>query len=171
MKKFVAAALLSLMSLSSFANEGDLVLAGEKWIASFKGYNCAAFGQPVAAPSAFARMNVVFEKITTDSTLDNGLIKATFTERGAVCRYNAFLFADNAAATIRLVDSKAYAPAKNANCAEGKRIIDAALEANNYLYWGHPHNLTIMAPVTGAQAVCGNGLIGINFVVSGRVQK
>lgn len=172
MKKFIAASLLSIASLSSaIANEGDLVLAGEKWIASFKNYNCAAFGQPVSAPAAFQKLNVVFEKITTDATLDNGLLKATFTEGGASCRYNAILFADNAASTIRLVDSKAYAPAKNSDCAEGKRMIDSALEANNYLYWGHPHNLTIMAPALGAEAVCGNGLVGINFVVSGRVQK
>lgn len=168
--KFLTAVLATL-SLSAFANEGDLVLQGEKWAAKFTGYKCAAFGADVAAPSAFEKLNLQFERMTTDSTLDNGLVKATFSENGVACRYNAIIFADNAASTIRLVESKAYSPSKASDCAEGKRTIDAALESLNYLYWGHPHNLTMMVPVEGAEAVCGSNVIGVNFVVSGRISK
>lgn len=170
MKNFFALALVLTVSLSAFAQDGDLVLAGEKWISKHTGYVCAAFTANTAAPSAFANMNVKFETVTTDRTLDNGLIKATFTENGNVCRYSAFLLADNAAATIRLVESKAYSVTKNADCSNGKSVLDAALESNDYLYYGHPHNLAIMVPVEGAQAICnGSNLIGLNFVVAGRV--
>lgn len=170
MKLFIATVLTAL-SLSAFAQDGDLVLQGEKWIAKFNGYKCAAFGANVAAPAAFEKLNVAFETMTSDSTLDNGLVKATFTEEGVNCRYSAIIFADNAASTIRLVQSKSYSPEQKSECAEGKRVLDAALESLDYLYWGHPHNLTMMVPAEGAEAVCGNGLIGINFVVSGRIQK
>ena len=169
--KFIIATVFAALSLSAFAQEGDLVLQGEKWIAKFTGYKCAAFGADVARPAALEKLNVVFEKLTTDSTLDNGLVKATFTQDGVNCRYNAIIFADNAASTIRLVESKSYSPEKKSECNEGKVVLDAALESIDYLYWGHPHNLTRMAPVEGAEAVCGNGLIGFNFVVAGRVQK
>lgn len=168
--KFLTA-FLATLSLSAFANEGDLVLQGEKWVAKHTGYKCAAFGADVARPASLEKLNVAFEKVTTDSTLDNGLIKATFTEDGVVCRYSAIIFADNAASTIRLVQSKSYSPSKASDCAEGKRVLDAAFESINYLYWGHPHNLTMMVPVEGAQATCGADVIGINFVVSGRVSK
>lgn len=163
--------LVSLSVNSAFAQDGDLVLAGEKWIASFKNYVCVAFGPSVEAPSAFKDMNVVFEKITTDSTLDNGLIKATFEVNGKTCRYNAFVLADNDASTLKLVESKAYAPNKDADCSAGKEVLDAAFKADDYLYYGHPHNLAIMAPVAGASDICpGSSLVGINFVVSGRVK-
>lgn len=168
--KFLTAVLATL-SLSAFANEGDLVLQGAKWAAKHTGYKCAAFGADVARPAAFEKLNVSFEGLTSDSTLDNGLIKGTFTENGVTCRYNAIIFADNAASTIRLVESKAYSPSKASDCAEGKRVIDAAFESLNYLYWGHPHNLTMMVPVAGAEAVCGSNVVGINFVVSGRITK
>lgn len=170
MTKFFALALLATVSLNSFAQEADLVLAGEKWLAKHTGVVCAAFTPQVALPSGFANIDVKFEKITTDMTLDNGLIKATFVENGNLCRYNAFLLADNAASTIRLVESKAYSAVKNADCSNGKSVLDAALESNDYLYYGHPHNLAIMVEVEGTEAVCnGSKLIGINFVVSGKV--
>lgn len=159
-----------LISASAFATEGDLVLAGEKWKSTFKNYNCAAFGAAVSRPASHEALDVVFETVTTDSTLDNGLLKATFKVEGKTCRYNAFLLADNAAATIRLVSSKAYAPAEDADCAAGKQVLDAELESNNYLYWGHPHNLTIMVPSTNAREVCGGDFLGVNFVVTGRVR-
>jgi hypothetical protein len=171
MKNFFALALLLTVSLSAFAQEADLVLAGEKWLAKHTGVVCAAFTPTVALPAGFANIDVKFEKITTDMTLDNGLIKATFVENGNLCRYNALLLADNTASTIRLVESKAYsATKKNADCSNGKSVLDAALESNDYLYYGHPHNLAIMVEVEGTEAVCnGSKLIGINFVVAGKV--
>lgn len=171
MKQLIMFSLLLISSLGSVAaQENDLNLPGEKWIASHSGYMCAAYGETVSAPSAFSDINVKFEKITTDSTLDNGLLKATFEEDGATCRYSALIFADNAAATIRLVESKAFSHESESSCAHGKSIIDAAFESTNYLYWGHPHNLTVMVPVAGAETVCNGNLVGVNFVVSGRVK-
>src|SRR3989344_910842 len=170
MKNLFMALLVTMTATSAIANEGDLVLNGEKWIASFKNYNCVAFGAEVARPAGHEKFQVSFEKITTVSTLDNGLLKATFVEDGKSCRYNAFVFADNAAATMRLVESKAYAVNGDSDCAEGKALLDSNFESNNYLYWGHPHNLTVLIPVEGAEAVCGNGFVGVNFVVSGRVK-
>ncbi len=172
MKKILLPLLISILPTSSFANTGDLVLAGEKWIAKFDKYICAAFTPAVARPQAFESLNVVFEQITTDMTLDNGLIKATFEEEGKACRYNAILFADNAASTSRLVESKAYAPADGSECAAGKALLDAAFAANDYLYYGHPHNLAFMVPGVGAQALCGDTaqVVGVNFVVKGRIR-
>jgi hypothetical protein len=177
MKKIILASLLSILSTHSFAQNGDLVLKGEKWIAAFKGYVCSKDGQTVQAPKGFADLNVVFETLTTDATLDNGLIKAKFTAKNkVVCNYSALIFADNAAYTMRLVESKAFTPANklrfNTACDNGKMIIDAALESNEYLYYGKPHNIALMAPVEGSEKVCGAlKRVGINFVVSGRIQK
>ncbi len=170
MKNFLALALILTVSFTASAQEADYVLAGEKWIAKTNGIVCAAFTPSVQMPAGFANINVAFEQITTDMTLDNGLLKATFTEDGKTCRYNAVLLADNAAATIRLVNSKAYAPAGDSDCAVGKTVLDAAFESNDYLYYGHPHNLAIMVPVEGIDAVCpGASVIGVNFVVTGKV--
>lgn len=168
MKSFLTLALL--ISSQAFAQTGDLTLPGEKWVASFNGYVCDASGNKVTAPKAFSDINVKFERMTTDSTLDNGLIKATFEEEGKACRYSAIIFADNALKTSRLVQSKAYAVADDSDCQAGKDVIDAAFEHNDYLYYGHPHNLAFMAPVAGASDVCeGASLVGVNFVVSGRI--
>lgn len=171
MRKFVLLSLLAVVPTSlSFAAEGDLTLPGEKWLAKFDKYVCAAFGPAVTRPEALERMNVQFAQITTDSTLDNGLVLATFEENGKACRYNAIVLADNAASTIKLVDSKAYAPAGDSGCETGKAVLDDALRAVDYLYYGHPHNLALMLPGVGAEGVCNGGqVIGANFVVKGKV--
>lgn len=170
MKKLIIASLVSLFSASVFAQNADLTLPGAKWQAKFNGYICDTSGTKVSAPSAFTNFDVQFIDIVTDSTLDNGLIKATFTEDGKTCRYSAIVFADNAASTMRLVESKAYASIDNTDCPAGKAVLDAALESNNYLYYGRPHNLGIMASVEGAADLCpGSDLVGINFVVSGKL--
>ena len=173
MTKIMMSLVFALSLSTAFAQESDLSLPGEKWVAKFKGYVCAAFGPAVAAPTSFEALKVNFEQITTDSTLDNGLVKATFEQNGSSCRYSALVLADNTAATMRLVESKAYATTGESDCAEGKALLDTALESNNYLYYGHPHNLSVMAPVAGAEAVCGAGAqsVGITFVVSGRISK
>lgn len=172
MKKFFALALMALLPAAhGLATEGDMVLPGERWIAKFDKYVCAAFGPSVARPSALESINATFEQITTDRSLDNILLKATFEEDGVTCRYNVLLFADNAAQTVRLVESKAYAPAGGSHCSNGKTVLDTAFVFNQYLYYGHPHNAAIMMPVPGAEAICGNQLIGVNFVVKGRVPQ
>src|SRR5690606_15077915 len=117
----------------AFANTGDLTLPGAKWQAKFKNYVCAAFGPTVAAPSSHANIQVTFEDIVTDSTLDNGLVKATFVENGKNCRYSAILFADNALSTIKLVESKAYALEDGSACLEGQAMLDEQFQFNDYL--------------------------------------
>lgn len=161
------------VSSTAFANTGDLELPGAKWQAKFTKYVCQAFSPAVSAPSSHADFQVKFEDIVTDYTLDNGLIKATFVEDGKSCRYSAILFADNAASTIKFVESKAYALEDGSPCLEGQAMLDEHLQFNDYLYYGHPHNLAIMIPATGAAEVCGEGatLIGVNFQVSGRISK
>lgn len=170
--KFLSFVFVSLLSVSAFAQDGDLVLQGAKWIAKFKSYNCVAFGPEVAAPTSHADLSVAFEQIVTDSTLDNGLLTANFQANGKSCRYSAILLADNDASTIKLVESRARALEADADCAAGKAALDANLASNDYLYWGHPHNLTVMIPATGAEVSCpGSSLVGVNFVVAGRIQK
>ena len=170
MKKLFILSLMVLFSTQAVIAQ-DMELPGEKWIAKFNKYVCSNTGVAVDAPKAFTDLNVAFEQITTDSTLDNGLLKATFTVEGKTCRYNALMFADNAAYTIRLVESKAYS-LEEANCTDGKALLDAALESNSYLYYGRPHNIAIMVSVDGATEVCnGSSAVGINFVVAGRVNK
>jgi hypothetical protein len=168
--------LLSLLALvispAAFA-ETDLSIPGEKWVAKFDKYVCAAFGAGVAQPSGLSDLGVTFETMTTDSTLDNGVIRGSFVDGDTSCRYSAIVLADNAAATVKLVQSKAYATAGEGDCARGQATIDSALLSNNYLYYGHPHNLAIMAPVAGAEAVCGAGAthVGVNFVVAGKIKQ
>lgn len=163
--------------LAQFAyGQQDLELPGEKWVGSFDKYVCAAFGEEVNAPSVLNDMQVTFETITTDSSLDNALLRANFMENGVACRYNAILFSDNDAQTVELVQSIAFNKAGGAeayrDCVQGKSVLDAALKHNDYLYYGHPHNLAIMAPGLGASSVCGAEaeLIGINFVVTGKLK-
>lgn len=169
MKALIIASIISIVSATAMAQ--DLTLPGAKWIAKHTDYKCAAFGGSVNPPAAHAKFKVVFENLVTDSSLDNGLLTATYTDKGMVCRYSAIVFADNAASTMRLVQSKAVALKKRRgdDCLDGKVLLDRSLESNNYLYWGHPHNLTIMMRVPGAQASCGNDFIGLNFVVAGKL--
>lgn len=165
-------ALVALVSVSSFA-QTDLVLEGERWLAKNKGYVCGAFTDYTAAPSSHADMNVVWGDLSTDYTLDNILIKATFDNAdGVECSYSTFLFADNDASTIEFLESRAFSKVDaSADCSEGKAILDAQLEFNDYLYWGHPHHATLMVPAAGAAEVCGAGAthIGIDFMVYKRL--
>jgi hypothetical protein len=171
-------ALLTIMTLSTLAQANELTIPGEKWLAKFTGFICAAYTDTVAAPTEFAKINVKFEQITTDSTLDNALLKATFEQDGKTCRYNSIISADNTAQTYELVQSIAYdvngkTAAAYKDCNAGKAVIDNAFKATNkYLYYGHPHNLAFMLPNTGAENVCGAGaeMIGANFVVSGIIK-
>ena len=168
MNKLFALCLLAVASTAQA--ETDLTLPGEKWIAQFNKYICSETGPAVAAPAALTERNVVFEQITTDQTLDNVLLKATFVEAGVSCRYNAILFADNAARQSRLVESKAYAPAADGTCNDGKALLDRALASTDYLYYGHPHNVALLLPDVGGEAVCeGAETVGVNFIVRGRV--
>lgn len=168
MKKVILLSAASLIASMTLANE-DLNLGGkERWEAKHTGYICDAFKAPTDAPLLHQDMNVQFEVLRTDKTLDNGLVLATFEAEGETCRYSALLFADNAASTINFVDSKAYGLNKNVDCSEGKEILDLHLENNDYLYWGHPHHVTIMMPVESASDICGEGAthIGLDFTVS-----
>ena len=165
-KFFISA--LALLSVTTFANE-DLNLGGqERWEAKSTGYICEAYKSSPSAPKSHEDLNVEFEVLRTDKTLDNGLVLATFNEGTSQCRYSALLFADNAASTIRLVESKAYAINGSSDCIEGKELLDNQLFDNDYLYWGHPHHVSIMMPVQSAKVICGEGAthVGLDFTVS-----
>lgn len=170
MKKVIFA---TLMAISAVTQAQDLTLPGERWIAKADGYICAAYGADVGAPALHSELDIQFENLKTDRSLDNGLLTATFIEEGAVCRYSALLFADNGASTIKLVDSKAYSVDGTSDCIVGKELLDRQLEFNDYLYWGHPHRATIMVPSESAQALCGAGSthVGINFLALGLIQQ
>jgi hypothetical protein len=170
MKKMFLTMITLMASGLSLAQEKDLTLPAEKWGSAFKNYNCTAFGAEIPGPRLHQEKQVQFERLTTDASLDNGLLKATFVEDGVTCRYSALFFADNAAATMRLVDSKAYAPEEGSKCLQGKAMLDAQFASNQYLYWGHPHNLTVLIPVQAEEDVCGSGFVGVNFVVTGRIK-
>lgn len=171
MKKTLFLCLMALIPAASFAAEGDLELPGERWLAKFDRYVCD-YDKATVQPAELADLKVTFEKASTDYSLDNVLLLATFEDKGVACRYSALLLADNAAFSSRLVESKAF-NAQGADCSAGKAVLDRNLAANNYLYYGHPHRIAIMMPVADAEAVCGAGknTIGVEFVLSGRKQE
>ncbi len=161
---------LLIFSASIFA-QSDLELPEAKWIAKSSGIVCNAYAPTNSKPLSHEEFNISFEEITTDSTLDNGLIKVTFQEAGHECRYSALMFADNEGQTIKLVESRAYALDGAAGCVEGKKLLDEQLKFNKYLYWGHPHHLSVMIPESSASEICGADAvsIGIDFTVTGRI--
>ncbi len=170
LKQALLATLLS-SSFSAVAAE-DLVLPGERWLANNGGYVCgAATTQKVSGPEALEEIQASFKTLTSDYSLDNGLIKATFVEDENLCNYSALMFADNAGYTMKLVDSKAYSTAKDASCAVGKALLDEALAFNKYLYWGRPHHITLMIPDSDGTKGCAadQSTVGIDFVVAGRL--
>jgi hypothetical protein len=158
-------------SASAFAAE-DLSLPGERWLAKPNGFICGADAETQAEkPASLEAMAVAFESVTTDYSLDNVLLKASYVEDGVSCRYSALIFADNAARTLKLVESRAYAADDAATCDEGKALLDGYLEATEYLYWGRPKHVTIMVEDASAAAICGKDAtsFGIDFVVAGRI--
>lgn len=162
----------ALFSVSTFA-ESDLELPGEKWLAKNTGYLCNAFGTEVAAPATHDLYNIKFTQLSTDSTLDNVRVLASFNQDGAECSYSLILLADNDAGTTKYVDSKAYAVNGSSDCLAGKELLDEQLAANDYLYWGHPHHVTLMITEESAAAICGTDAerVGIDFTVSGIIQN
>lgn len=170
MKNVLFIALL-LVAQSSFA-ETDLSIPGEKWLGKFTGYICQPFTENVEAPKTHRDLKVKFESVVTDSTLDNGVLKATYEVNGSVCRYSAIMFADNAASTIKLIESKAYSLTTGVDCSIGKTVLDDQLAPiNDYFYYGHPHNMTVMVETVEGREFCGENAthVGVNFVVAGRI--
>ncbi len=177
MKKMIFASAMTILSTAAaFALPAkDLTLPGAKWIAQFDKFVCAAYGEAVAAPKALAQLNIRFENMVSDASLDNAIVTAEFDANGATCRYNAILLADNNEQTAELVQSIAYNKADTAtaylDCKAGKEIIDAGFKAKSkYLYYGHPHNLSLMLPGLGAESACGSDVVGANFVVTGTLK-
>ncbi len=169
---------LLVLGLSAFTminvSANDLSIPGEKWVGKFTGYVCGLTASKVPAPKTYRDLNVNFETVVTDSTLDNGVLKATFEVNGNVCRYSAIMLADNTNSTIKMIESKAYALDGVTDCSIGKEILDEQLLPENaYLYYGHPHNMAIMVESPEAQEYCGEKAthFGINFVVAGRINK
>lgn len=172
MKKTILVSLLTALSFSNaFAAETDLTLPGERWLAKFSAYVCEDGNTPTSSiPEQFAAINTAFGRATTDMSLDNILLKATFDEAGVSCNYSALIFADNAAWTATLVDSKAYAPNGGADCSQGKAVLDAALKFNNYKYLHG--RAAIYVPAKDAALQCGAGAstIGLHFQVQGKIK-
>lgn len=172
MKKVILGSFLAALSITSvFATEGYLTLPGERWEAKFTAYVCADGNtQTASVPADFAAKNIVFGRATTDMSLDNLLLKATFEENGVACNYSALIFADNAAWTAKLVDSKAYAANGGSECLEGKAFIDSILEFNAYKYLHG--RAAIFVPAVDAASQCGAEAttIGLHFQVTGKIQ-
>lgn len=170
--KLLLAALLMLSALSAMAQESDLVLPGERWLAQHTHFVCED-GNTTAmqAPAELEQFNVLFGRLTTDYSLDNVLVKARFEQNGAECRYSALLFADNAAFTAALVDSKAYAVNGASDCSEGKAAIDSVLNFNSYKYLHG--RAAIYFKASNAQAACGDhsDVIGIHFQAKGKIPQ
>lgn len=172
MTKNIFAALLITVSISSaFAADSDLTLPNERWLSKFTAYVCEDGNtQTTSTPEQFAAFNVAFGKVSTDYSLDNYLLKATFDQDGATCSYSAIMLADNAAWTIKLVDSKAYATTGTSDCVAGKAFLDQTLAANTYKYLHG--RAAIFVPAKDAAAQCGaqSTTVGLHFQVTGRVQ-
>lgn len=171
MKKFIFAALLSVLSVScAFAAQNtDLVLENERWYGKFTAYVCDDGNtQALEVPAEFADYNVTFAHIGTDYSLDNFVMTATFEENGTKCNYSALLLADNAAWTIALTESKAYATEGTGSCGAGQAMIDEVLAFNNYKYLHG--RAAIYFPFSNSITACvdGSGKIGLHFQVLGR---
>lgn len=172
MKSTLLASTLTILSLTTaFASEGDLSLPEARWVGKFTAYVCDKNGNVKAetAPTALAEKDVVFGTIYTDYSLDNVLIKATFNEDGVACNYSALVFADNAAWTASLVDSKAYAPAGGSECLQGKAVIDSVLKFNKYAYLHG--RVAIFSAIPGSEAACGKDAreVGLHFQATGKL--
>lgn len=170
MKKILLSALVALSMTTAIANDGDLTIPGQRWLGKFTAFVCGDGNtQTASVPSEFTAQNIVFGKLVTDYSLDNYLIKATFEEDGVACNYSSILLADNAAWTVKLIDSKAYAPNRGSECLRGKATIDATLNDNKYKYLHS--RAAIFVPSQDAAALCGEGstTVGLHFQVVGKI--
>ena len=172
MKFILIASTCTILTLSTaFAEVGDLTLPDARWVGKFTAYVCDQNGNEKTeiAPTAFAEKNVVLGQVFTDYSLDNVLLKASFTENGVACNYSALLLADNAKWTASLVDSKAFAPVSGSECLEGKAVIDAALKFNKYAYLHG--RVVIFAEIFGSEVSCGEGATttGLHFQATGKL--
>lgn len=172
MKSILILSTFVVLSLTTaFASVGDLTLPDARWVGKFTAYVCDQNGnvKTEKAPTAFAEKDVVFGAIYTDYSLDNVLVKATFTEDGVACNYSALIFADNAGWTAALVDSKAYSPTAGSECLQGKTVIDAALKFNKYAYLHG--RVAIFSAVPGSEVACGADAkeVGLHFQATGKL--
>lgn len=171
MKKISFAILMAALTLTTaIANDGDLTMPGERWNSKFTAFVCGDGNvQAAAIPTDFAAFEIQLGRMTTDITLDNYLLRATFVENNVACNYSAILLADNAAWTIKLVDSKAYASNGGSDCLSGKAVIDSALANNRYVYLHG--RAAIWSTVNGAEVSCGAGAteVGLHFQVTGKL--
>ena len=171
MKKMILVSVFAALFLTTaIANDGDLTMPGERWNSKFTAFVCGDGNvQAAAIPTDFAAYDIQLGRMTTDMSLDNYLLRATFVENNVTCNYSAILLADNAAWTIKLVESKAYATAGGSECLFGKAVIDSALADNKYAYLHG--RAAIWSPVAGSEASCGAGstTVGLHFQVTGKL--
>lgn len=171
MKKIIMTGLFTALFLTTaIANDGDLTMPGERWNSKFTAFVCGDGNtQASETPIDFATYGIELGQMTTDISLDNFLLRATFVENNVTCKYSAILLADNAAWTIKLINSKAYAIDGDSQCLEGKAVIDSALADNQYKYLHG--RAAIWAPVNGAEISCGasSNTVGLHFQVLGKL--
>lgn len=168
MKTLIAALFMVLPVSQAFAQ--DLVLPGERWLAKFTSYVCEdGATEAKGIPAELAQKNVVFGKASTDFSLSNVLLMATFEENGATCSYSSILQGDKAAWTVTLVQSHAWSQ-EGTSCAEGKAMLDKMLAFNDYKYLHG--RAAIYVNVADSEALCsaGSETVGIHLQVYGRVQ-
>lgn len=171
MKKIILASVFAALSFTTaIANDGDLTMPGERWNSKFTAFVCGDGNiQASAVPTDFQSYEIEIGRMTTDMSLDNFLLRATFIENDVTCNYSAILLADNAAWTIKLVESKAFAVDGGSECLGGKAVIDSALADNKYIYLHG--RAAIWAPVAGAELSCGATAttVGLHFQVTGKL--
>lgn len=173
MKNTTLLALLALTSLTASA-ASDLELPGQRWLGAANGYVCANdTTKVITTPASLESIGLAFETVTTDITLDNGLLKGTFVENGVTCRYSALILANNATNAVTLIDSRAYAADETATCEAGKALLDSNLLATSYVWKERPRpaHLTIFFNSENAEALCGVGetQVGVDFLLTGRI--
>ncbi|AHZ84128.1 hypothetical protein [Bdellovibrio bacteriovorus] len=166
MKKFVLALLL-VLPFSAQANQ-DLVLDGERWLAKFTAYVCDDGNTQTATPVDISSRNIIFTTASADYSLDNILLKATYTEGDSTCNYSTLMLADNALWTVSLSQSKAYATSGTSDCSEGKAYLDQLLAKNDYKYLHG--RVAVYVPVSDAADLCDSDKVGIHIQVTGRVK-
>ncbi|WP_374035501.1 hypothetical protein ACES2I_07230 [Bdellovibrio bacteriovorus] len=166
MKKFVLA-LMMVLPFTAQANQ-DLVLDGERWLAKFTAYVCDDGNTQTATPVDISSRNIIFTNASADYSLDNILLKATYTEGDSTCNYSALMLADNALWTVSLVNSKAYATSGTSDCSATKSYLDQLLAKNDYKYLHG--RVAVYVPASDAQDLCDSDKVGIHLQVTGRVK-
>lgn len=164
---------LSIIAATSTIAQDINFPAQERWLAQHAGFVCGEDRIPTQAPTDFKTRAVLFSYMTTDYTLDNGKFVASYHNKGTECRYNLVGLADNENWIFTTTSTTAY-PVNGGdaeNCVEGKDYLDS-LFAQPVKYIYHHGAMSLLAPVSDATTLCGEGAtaVGIYFQKSVRTK-